>query len=126
MGVLRQQRLLIAWIAIIGLMMNLAAAALCCVPAKAAVSDQSPEFVLCLHEGAEAPHADESAPPQPAVKPCPLCVATAVSALIVLALVSVGLIVVTRAHHSAFSFISIARNELRRAGLACRAPPLPV
>jgi hypothetical protein len=129
MAGLRDRRLLIAWIAILGLISNLAAAALCCVPAKSAAEKQLSilgEFALCLHDGVQAAaQLDDSEPTQPAAKSCPLCLATATAALVLVAGVILGLIVISAGARFSFDFIAIAHEELRRAGLGSRAPPLP-
>lgn len=127
MGAFRRRRFLIAWIAIFGLMTNLAVAALCCAPVKAAAAgpDLVDTFATCLHDAGEPLQVDEGNAPQPLAKPCPLCVATAAVTLALAIGALLGLISIAPRLRLAFDFISISVDDLRRAGLGSRAPPLP-
>src|SRR5262245_43998053 len=85
MGGLRRNRCLIACLAIFGLMLNLAAGMLCCLPKNAAAAADLSLFgdgAICTHDGSGAPRADEQPPPHPHVKPCPLCLTAANVALV--------------------------------------------
>jgi hypothetical protein len=126
MGAFRRQRFLVAWIAIFGLITNLAVAALCCEPVKApAGPDLVDTSATCLHHDDAVPQqVDEGNAPQPVAKPCPLCVATAAVALALAIGALLGLIVIAPTRF-AFEFVSTSRDHLRRAGLGSRAPPLP-
>jgi hypothetical protein len=125
MGVFRRRRFLIAWIAIFGLITNLAVAAFCCEPAKAAAAGPDDTFATCLHDAGEPLQVDEGNAPQPLAKPCPLCVATAAVTLALAIGALLGLIGIAACPRFTFDFISISGDDLRRAGLGSRAPPLP-
>jgi uncharacterized protein YjeT (DUF2065 family) len=128
MGALRRHRFLIAWIAVIGLMTNLAAAALCCVPDKTAAPDNQitvvDDFAICLHDGAAPLQRDEGTAPEPAVKPCLHCLATPAVAFVLALGAIFGLIAGPARTRIAFGFIPVPDDDLRRAGLGSRAPPL--
>jgi hypothetical protein len=127
MGAFRRQRYLIAWIAIFGLITNLAVAALCCEPAKApAGPDLVDTSATCLHHDDAVPQqVDQGNAPQPVAKPCPLCVATAAVALALAIGALLGLFAIAARTRFAFDFVNVSSDDLRRAGLGSRAPPLP-
>jgi hypothetical protein len=83
------------------------------------------DFAICLHDGATPLQADEGTTPEPTVKPCLLCLATAAVAFVLALGAIFGLIAGPARVKIAFGFIPLHDDYLRRAGLGSRAPPLP-
>jgi hypothetical protein len=126
MGGIRQYRALIAWVALVALVGNLAAGMLCFVPLKFAALDLPPELAaameMCADHGKPAPGDDPVPAPS---KPCQICTAATLLSFILLVAVLLGLVAPARPRWFASRFISTLADELRRAGLGSRAPPLP-
>jgi hypothetical protein len=126
MGGIRQYRALIAWVALIALVGNLAAGMFCSVPLKSAALDLPPDLaaamVICSSHGEQAPGDDPTPVPS---KPCQICTAATLLLLILLVAALLGLVAPARPRWFAFRFIPAPADGLRRAGLGSRAPPLP-
>jgi hypothetical protein len=126
MGGIRQYRALIAWVALVALVGNLASGLFCPLPPKSAALDMPPELaaamVMCASHGEPAP-ADDPAP-APA-KPCQICTAATLLSFILLVAALLGFVAPARPRWFASRFLSALAHDLRRAGLNSRAPPLP-
>jgi hypothetical protein len=123
---IRQYRALIAWVALVALVGNLAAGLFCPLPLKSAALDVPPELaaamVMCESHGAPAPGDDPASAP---TKPCQICTAATLLSFIVLAAALLGLVAPARPRWFASRIVSALADDLRRAGLNSRAPPLP-
>ena len=126
MGGIRRYRALIAWVALVALVGNLAAGMLCFVPLKSAALDLPPELAaameMCADHSKPAP-ADEPAPAH--TKQCQICTAATLLSFILLVAALLGLVAPARPRWFASRFVSVLADDLRRAGLNSRAPPLP-
>jgi hypothetical protein len=127
MRVLRRRRQLVAWVAIFGLILNLAVGMQCCMPLADGVDPLTvlDPSVICRHDDAALPAIDDGRP-QPPPKPCSLCLVAAATAAAALILALSAILGPSGARwRHAYDFIRISFGDLRRAGLQSRAPPLP-
>ena len=126
MSGIRQYRALIAWVALVALVGNLAAGMLCFVPLKSAALDLPPELAaameMCADHGKPVPGDDPVPAPS---KPCQICTAAILLSLTLLVAALLGLIAPARPRWFASRFVPSLADGLRRAGLSSRAPPLP-
>ena len=126
MGGIRQYRALIAWVALVAFVGNLAAGMLCPLPLKSAALDMPAELaaamVMCASHDAPAP-ADDPAPVH--TKLCQICTAATLLSFVLLVAALLGLVAPARPRWFASRFVSVLADDLRRAGLNSRAPPLP-
>jgi hypothetical protein len=125
MGAIHRHRTLLAWIAIVAVLGNLAAGLFSPAFAHAAASDHWPVELL----GPQlicSEHGDPAALPggTPPTPHCLMCLAATGFALIV-APVAALLPPPIAADRFALPFGDILVERLRRAGLGSRAPPLP-
>jgi hypothetical protein len=128
MGGIRRHRKIIAWVAIMGLIGNLVAAMLCCVPANGAFADAAdallgPAVICSDHPAATSATVDDT--DSPPIASCPLCL-TAAAVALVFALAAIILLMPLPARGwIAFVCATTPADALRRTGLGSRAPPLP-
>ena len=124
---IRQHRALIAWIALVALIGNLAVAMACSVPVKKQTSDYPVELlgalVICSEHGETTLPDDGGAPPPS--KPCQLCSAALSFTLVLAVAVLFGLMPLPRSEPMRLGFVATFADRLFRAGLGSRAPPLP-
>ena len=118
MGGIRRHRTLIAWLALAGMIVNLAVAFACCIPTKP-IGDYPVELlgalVICSDDG--------GAPALP--KPCPMCSVALSFTLAAVAAILLGLLTPPRSEPMPVAFVGTCADRLLRAGLGSRAPPLP-
>jgi Protein of unknown function (DUF2946) len=129
MGALRRHRTLIAWVAIVALLGNLAAGLFPPAFGQRTASDWpadllGPQVICSEHGDRTTSPGDDKAPPTPGPH-CLMCLAAPVLALII-ALAAAVLLAppATREPFSLRLYETLA-DRLRRAGLGSRAPPLP-
>jgi hypothetical protein len=123
---IRRHRALIAWIALVALLGNLAAGMLCSPQLKPDNSDLPRELlatmVICTSHGEQLPGDDTAPPPSP---PCQICVAVVAVTLILLVAALLGRLPPARPRWFAIHLVLAVPGILRRDGLGSRAPPLP-
>src|SRR5689334_22657950 len=126
MGGLRRHRAIIIWVAVLGLIANLTAAVLCCVPQKGSFGGVADallgQAVICSDHGAPTPTGDDSSDP-PLIKSCPLCLTTVTAALVVAVAAIILFIPLPERLRLAFECNVALIDSLRRKGLGSRAPP---
>jgi hypothetical protein len=128
MGAIRRHRTLLAWIAIVAVLGNLAAGLFSPAFAHGAASDHWPvellgPQVICSEHGDPAA-LPGGAPPTPAPH-CLMCLAATGVALTVAPTAAALLPPPIAAERFALPFRDVLGERLRRAGLGSRAPPLP-
>lgn len=125
MGGIRRHHTLIAWLALAGMIVNLAVAFACCIPAKPA-GDYPAELlgalVICFEHGTQTLPDDDGAPAP--LKPCPMCSVALSFTLAAVAAILLGLLTPPRSEPIPLVFIATFADRLLRAGLGSRAPPL--
>jgi hypothetical protein len=124
MGIVRRNRVLIAWMAMVVLMSNLVAALLCSAPAKhgATTDPLLGALIICTADGAEiVPANDQNAPPS---QPCQLCTTVIGPSLVPLVATLAWLLVPPIRRPFGFNARSLLQFWPCRAGLGSRAPPL--
>jgi hypothetical protein len=126
MGAIRQQRTLIAWIAIVALLGNVVAGLFCASTGPVAVDDPSSLLgVLCTSHGEDTAPNDGGMQPPP-TKPCQICI-TVASFVLVYALVALALLMpLPVSLRNAFPSLPPLLSAIRSGALGSRAPPLPV
>jgi hypothetical protein len=126
MGGIRNHRTLIAWVALLALAGNLAAGMFCPIPFKSAPLDMPAELaaamVMCADHQETAP-ADNQVPAPS--KPCQICTAATLLSFILIVAALLGFVPAARPRWFASRCLFALADELRRAGLGSRAPPLP-
>jgi DUF2946 family protein len=126
---LRRHRRLIAWIAVVALLGNVAASLFSPAFAQRSASDYPVDLlgplVICSEHGTQTLASDDGkAPPAPATH-CPMCLAPAVFAFILALAAALLLAPPATRERFALAFRDTLEHRLRRAGLGSRAPPFP-
>jgi hypothetical protein len=126
---LRRHRTLVAWVAIVALLGNVAAVLASPAFAQRSASDYPVDLlgplVICTEHGTRTLAPDEGKAPDTAGKHCPMCLAPAVFALILAVAGAFLMAPPSNRSRCAFEFRGTLAHRLRRAGLGSRAPPLP-
>jgi hypothetical protein len=130
MGALRRHRTLIAWVAIVVLLGNVAAGLFSPAFGQRGASDWPADLlgpqVICSEHSDQAPVPDDGRAPQSPATHCLMCLTAPAFALVV-ALAAAVLLLAPPANRERFALqlrVTLA-DRLRRAGLGSRAPPLP-
>jgi hypothetical protein len=124
MGIVRRNRVLIAWMAMVVLMSNLVVAVLCSAPSKHTAADPLlGAVIICTGDGAETiPAEDQNAP---LTQACQLCTTVIGPSLLLLIATLAWLMAPLVGRLLVFNNHGFLRPWPCRAGLGSRAPPLP-
>ena len=129
MGALRHHRALVACIAIVALLCNLATAFSSLAFAQGPASDYPAELlgplVICTEHGAQVAVPEGGEPPEAPRNHCPMCLAPPMLLFILAAAEPHRVLPLATRHRLALPFSAALPDRHRRAGLDIRAPPLP-
>jgi len=129
MGALRHHRTLIAWVAIVALLGNVALGLFAPTFGQRGVSDWPADLlgaqVICSEHGERAPAPDDGTAPQAPAPHCLMCLAAPIFAFIVALAAAVLLTMPLPRARFVLELRDTLADRLRRAGLGSRAPPLP-
>jgi hypothetical protein len=129
MGALRHHRALVACIAIVALLCNLATAFSSLAFAQRPASDYPTELLgpllICTEHGAPIAVPEGGEAPEAPPNHCPMCLAPPTLLFILVAAESHRLLPLATRQRSAVPFSAALLDWHRRAGLDIRAPPLP-
>jgi hypothetical protein len=129
MRALRRHRTLIAWLAIVALLGNVAAGLLAPAFAQRGASDWPADLlgpqVICSEHNDQVPASGDGKAPQAPDTHCLMCLAAPALSFIVLVTAAVLLLPPARRTGFALQLYDTLADRLRRAGLGSRAPPLP-
>jgi hypothetical protein len=130
MGALRRHRTLIAWVAIVALLGNVAAGLFSAAFAQRGASDWpadllGPQVICSEQHGDRTLAPTEGNDPQAPATHCLMCLAAPMFALVVALAAVVLLAPPVSRERFALQLRDTLADRLRRAGLGSRAPPLP-
>jgi Protein of unknown function (DUF2946) len=128
MGALRRHRTVVAWIAIVALLCNVATGLFAPAFGQRSASDWPADLlgpaVICSEHGDRATAPDDGRTPDPA-RHCLMCVVAPVFALLVALAATFLLAPPANRGPVALRLRDVLADRLRRSGLGSRAPPLP-
>jgi Protein of unknown function (DUF2946) len=129
MAALRRHRALIAWLAIVALLGNVAASLLAPAFAQPGAPDWPADLlgpqVICSEHSDQVPASGDGKAPQGPDTHCLMCLAAPALSFIAAVAAAVLLTPPTSRTCSALRLYDTLADRLRRAGLGSRAPPLP-